>query len=98
MHRRTINERRKLAQVLAKWGIVIVQRNGLITALPHDGVSVPSTIPNRVLQLGVHPSHNAGIALQSTINSVSVSTNTPIPALSITSTKYSFTSRTKYHR
>jgi alpha-tubulin suppressor-like RCC1 family protein len=35
--------------VVAKWGIVIVQRNGLITALPHDGASIPSSIPNRVL-------------------------------------------------
>jgi len=50
---------------VAKWGIGIVRRTGQVMTMARSGSSVPITMPSRMLQLGMHPSHSAGVALQS---------------------------------
>jgi alpha-tubulin suppressor-like RCC1 family protein len=62
---------------VAKWGVGIVRRTGQIMTMVRSGSSVPSTIPNRVVQLGMHPSHAAGVSLQVAEMLSNASTPTP---------------------
>jgi alpha-tubulin suppressor-like RCC1 family protein len=64
---------------VAKWGIGIVRRTGQVMTMARSGSSVPITMPSRVLQLGMHQSHAAGVALQS-IDMASIG-STPTPTV-----------------
>ena len=69
---------------VAKWGIGIVRRTGQVMTMARSGSSVPITMPSRMLQLGMHPSHSAGVALQSIDVVSNVSTPTPtVPPLTM---------------
>lgn len=68
---------------VAQWGIALVQRSGLVLALSYSGASVPSDIPARAMQLGMHPRSNTGLVVQR-LNTPSIPvTNTAIPQLRI---------------
>jgi alpha-tubulin suppressor-like RCC1 family protein len=62
---------------VAKWGVGIVRRTGQLMPMAYSGYNVPLTIPIRVVQLGTHPSHSAGVALQSIETLSNASTPTP---------------------
>jgi alpha-tubulin suppressor-like RCC1 family protein len=66
---------------VAKWGIGIVRRTGQVMTMARSGSSVPITMPSRMLQLGMHPSHSAGVALQSIdiVSNGSTPTVTAVP-------------------
>ena len=66
---------------VAKWGIGIIRRTGQIMTMARSGSSVPVTIPSRVMQLGVHANHSAGVALQliESLGGLSTPTRTAIP-------------------
>lgn len=64
---------------VARWGIAIVRRTGQVLAMARSGYSIPSTIPDRVQSLGMHPNHSAGVAL-SIVESASISDTSPTPA------------------
>jgi alpha-tubulin suppressor-like RCC1 family protein len=69
---------------VAKWGIGIVRRTGQIMTMARSGSSVPITMPSRVLQLGMHQSHAAGVALQLIDMASNGSTPTPtVPPLTM---------------
>ena len=68
---------------VAQWGIAVEQRSGLVLALPYSGASIPSDIPVRALQLGMHPSSNTGLVVQAINTPPMQATNTAIPQLSI---------------
>jgi len=69
---------------VAKWGIGIVRRTGQIMTMARSGSSVPITMPSRVLQLGMHQSHAAGVAFQLSDMASAGSTPTPtVPPLTM---------------
>ena len=66
---------------VSQWGIGIVRRTGQIMTMARRGSSVPSSLPSRVIQLGMHPRHAAGVALQviEAVGGLSTPTTTAIP-------------------
>ncbi len=69
---------------VAQWGIALEQRSGLVLALPYSwSRGVPSDIPVRALQLGMHPSSSTGLVLQVLNTPPMQATNTAIPQLSM---------------
>ncbi len=72
-----------LDMAVAQWGVALIHRSGLITAIPKSNTNVPTDIPGRAMQLGTYYTHNTGIALQFQVTPVTTVTNTPIPRLDI---------------
>ena len=47
----------------AEWGLAVITRTSQIVTMTRTGFSVPATIPDRALTLGMFPSHAAGVAI-----------------------------------
>lgn len=72
-----------LDMAVAQWGIALVHRSGLVTAIAKRNTIIPVDIPGRAIQLGAYYTHDTGIALQTQVTPVATVTNTPIPRLDI---------------
>ena len=72
-----------LDMAVAQWGVALVHRSGLVTAIATSTTTVPTDIPSRAIQLGTYYMHHTGIALQVQVTPVTTVTNTPIPRLDI---------------
>lgn len=63
----------------AIWGVAVVRRTGQVVTMERAGYSVPVGIPDRVMTLGMFPSHAAGVALRR-IDATAVVNTTPTRA------------------